>query len=168
MDEIKKGIVGATKAIAKGSGSLIKSTKLTISLSNEEAKLNSLYQEIGKKVHEIYSYGGSLGEFFDKKYIEILEQQRKIEDLKALKDLAKGVVTCAKCGKTSPAGSTFCPRCGSSVGEAPPEQPPEPPPEQTEHRHEPPAASPASKNCNACGSANDQFDRFCLSCGRII
>jgi len=122
-------------------------------------------------VHEIYTYGGSLGEFFDKRYLDILEQQRKIEDLKAARDVAKGVVTCLKCGKTSPRGSTFCPKCGGAIGDAPevqevmefaePTPPPIPP-------TPPPIASPTGKNCNSCGCVNEISDRFCLSCGRII
>jgi len=178
MEDIKKGLVGVTKAITKGSGALIKSTKLTLSLTNEEAKLKSIYTEIGEKVREIYSYGGSLGEFFDKKYLEILEQQRKVDDLKAARDVAKGVVTCQKCGKTSPRGSAFCPKCGETmmddiadehVHEAAKNEQHNPYRQNTEIEEQTTAPpEPVGKKCNTCGGINDIGDRFCLSCGRII
>jgi len=181
MDEVKKGIFGVTKAITKGGGTLIKTTKLTLNLSSEEGKLNALYMEIGKKVHEIYSYGGSIGEFFDAKYQEILEQQNKINDIKTALDLAKGVRTCPKCGKGSPRTSVFCSKCGESMGEAAEAEAEnaEPVAAYTIDNQAPPLNSPKIeepvkeevkqvKSCGICGSVNNIADRFCLSCGRIL
>jgi ribosomal protein L32 len=166
MEEVKKGVANVARSIAKGSGTLIKTTKLTMELSGEESKLKTLYLELGKKVHEIYSYGGTLGEYFDKRYQDILEHQRKIDDLKEALDIIKGVKVCPKCGKTSPRASTFCPKCGEGIAEVPSKteagQPPSVPPNQT------PQVAPMGKTCNVCGSANESADRFCLSCGRIL
>jgi len=179
MDDFKKGVVNVTRSIAKGSGTLIKTTKLTMDLSSEESKLKALYSEIGKKVHEIYTYGGSLGEYFDKRYQDILEHQRKINELQEALDIAKGVKTCPKCGKTSPRSSTFCPKCGEDVSTVP-SKTAEPPrvaddADATVHIPVPPSQAPPQepqapqgKKCNVCGSDNDSFDRFCLSCGRIL
>ncbi|MCL2376923.1 MAG: zinc ribbon domain-containing protein [Defluviitaleaceae bacterium] len=187
MDDIKKGIVNATRSIAKGSGTFLKTTKLSMTLSNEEANMKSLYIEIGKKVHEIYSYGGSLGDFFDKKYQEVLEQQKKIDDVREAMEIAKGVKTCPKCGKTSPRASTFCPKCGEAISDVPetvdarpfeaPVAPtpapvavvPEVPlPNSVVSPVAAPKPAPKGKICNVCGNENDPFDRFCLSCGRIL
>lgn len=181
MDEVKKGIFGVTKAITKGGGTFIKTTKLTLNLSSEEGKLNALYTEIGKKVHEIYSYGGSIGEFFDAKYQEILEQQNKINDIKTALDLAKGVRTCPKCGKGSPRTSVFCPKCGENMGEAVDAEAQTAEPAFASHveKNAPTHNGPKKeefvkeenkrvKNCSICGSTNDEADRFCLSCGRIL
>ena len=173
MDDIKKGIFGVTRAITKGSGTLLKTTKYALSLSNEESKLNSLYTEIGKKVHEIYSYGGSLGEFFDIKYLEIVSQQKKIEELKFAIDVAKGVKTCPKCGKSSPRVSAFCPKCGEDMSEtaATEQQNPinnQPPPPQPITQEEPQKTAAKEKICGVCGGANEENSRFCLFCGRIL
>ena len=189
MDDIKKGIMNATRSIAKGSGTFLKTTKLSMTLSNEEANMKSLYIEIGKKVHEIYSYGGSLGEFFDKKYQGLLEQQKKIDDIREAMEIAKGVKTCPNCAKTSPRTSTFCPKCGESMGDVPEtvdarpyEAPIAPTPTVptmaasevplTENSVPAPTITPEpvakGKVCNVCGNENDPFDRFCLSCGRIL
>lgn len=179
MDDVKKGIAGAAKAITKGGGTLIKTTRISLSLTNEESKLNAIYNEIGKKVHEIYSYGGSLGEYFDAKYVEILARQNRINELKAARDVAKGIITCANCGKTANRGSDFCPKCGANISEAASAA------EPAEHRtpeavqpHIPESqvapvqpdvqAAPATKQCGVCGSENAASDRFCLSCGRIL
>ena len=183
MDEVKKGVANVARSIAKGSGTLIKTTKLTLDLSNEENKLKALYTEIGKKVHEIYSYGGSLGEYFDQRYQDILEHQRKIDDLRESLDIAKGVKTCPKCGKTSPRSSTFCPKCGEGIADVP-----EKTAEMARIPHDtgtgaaldhtstgdgsmaflPSQTPPQSKICNVCSSSNNPTDRFCLSCGRIL
>ena len=184
MDEVKKGVANVARSIAKGSGTLIKTTKLTLDLSSEESKLKALYSEIGKKVHEIYSYGGSLGEYFDQRYQDILEHQRRINELQEALDIAKGVKTCPKCGKTSPRASVFCPKCGEGMTDVP-EKTAETihftaadHPAEAAAYHPPPKdvptpillaqAPPASKICNVCGNANDPSDRFCLSCGRIL
>lgn len=177
MEDVKKGLAGVTKAITKGSGTFIKTTKISISLSNEEAKLKTIYTDIGKKVHEIYKHGGDMGEFFDEKYQQILILEKKIEELKVARDEAKGLVTCLKCGKTSQKDSAFCPKCGGAIGEAsetavfeqaetnssyvPQNQPP--PPVSAA-----PAPTVMGKTCNVCGSVNASTDRFCLSCGRIL
>ena len=115
MGEIKKGFASVTKSIAKGGGTFIKTTKLGFELANEEGHLKNLYTQIGKKVHEIYSYGGSLGEFFDIKYQEVLAQSQKINDIKKAMDLAKGVKTCPKCFAASPRASVFCSKCGGDI-----------------------------------------------------
>ena len=176
MDDVKKGIAGAAKAITKGGSTLIKTTRISLSLTNEESKLNALYNEIGKKVDEIYSHGVSLGEFFDAKYLEILERKNRIGELKAARDVAKGIITCTNCGKTASRGSEFCPKCGASIGAGDAAS------EQSEHHAAdvaeayipesqiPPATqtAPATKLCGVCGSDNDAADRFCLSCGRIL
>ncbi|MCL2350427.1 MAG: zinc ribbon domain-containing protein, partial [Defluviitaleaceae bacterium] len=119
MGDVKGNIGKVASAITKGSGTLIKTTKLTISLSNEEGKLKHIYTEIGKSVHEIYKHGGSLGALFDDKYKEILEAEAKIADLRTRLEIAKGVVICPKCGCTSKRGSSFCPKCGENLDGAP-------------------------------------------------
>ena len=185
MDDVKKGIAGAAKAITKGGGTLIKTTRLSLSLTNEESKLNAIYNEIGKKVHEIYDHGGSLGEFFDAKYAEIVERQRRINELKAARNAAKGIITCANCGKSVSSNSDFCPKCGVGLSAAPiadgtayhPDSADVshssqiPPAYQTIHEPEPetePEAAIKYKRCAVCGSENVLTDRFCLSCGRIL
>ncbi|MCL2854307.1 MAG: hypothetical protein FWE21_01650 [Defluviitaleaceae bacterium] len=180
MADIKGGIEKAVKAVAHGGGTFVKTTKLTISLSSEEGKLNNIYTQIGKSVHEIYKHGGSLGAMFDERYKEILEAEARIADIKNRLEIAKGVVLCAKCNASAKRGSAFCPKCGESFGEA--AEASETPAVAPHARHTPHVAPPVSepepmpvpnpvpqgKTCGICGSVAAVGERFCMSCGRAL
>ena len=184
MEDKSGGIIGITKAIGKTSSKVLKTTKLTINLANEESKLNNIYIAIGKKVHELYADGVNLGAFFDEKYLEITDAAAKIRDIKNRIDIVKGVRTCSKCGRTSPRSSRFCPKCGEDMGiiaevEAEAEGEVLDVIEEVVakedlqiSREDSPRPNEAvlipQKICRACGSNNDETDKFCLTCGRVI
>jgi len=168
-----------TRSVAKTSGDLLKTTKLNMSLSSEETNLKNLQLEIGKKVHEIYQYGGSLGKFFDEKYLEIEACERKIAEIKEEISLIKGTRNCPKCGKPFERTAEFCQKCGIRVEltgavntnsaepaefiePAEPVSPPDLPPTS------PRAQTKMFRKCRVCGSENDNDTKFCLSCGRIV
>ena len=113
MIDMRDTITNITKTVTRTSGDLFKSTKLNLSLSTEENELKAIYLEIGKKVHEIYQYGGSLGSYFDGKYLEIMDCERKIADTKEQLSVIKGVRQCPKCGKGAERMSEFCAKCGT-------------------------------------------------------
>ena len=168
-----------------------------MNLSSEETSLKNLYMEIGKKVHEIYQYGGSLGKFFDEKYLEVEASERKIADIKEQISVIKGTRACIKCGKTVDRSAEFCQKCGirvelghSSVSISGQEsidqhQPPTtksepnievtplpstlPPLLETAHTTDVVLSpEPILRNCRVCNSTNDIGTKFCLSCGRIL
>ena len=112
MSDIRETLTNFTKNVTKSSGDLFKSTKLSMSVSTEQNNLKNLHLEIGKKVHEIYQYGGSLGKFFDEKYREIEACELRIEELKEQISLIKGTRECSKCGKSAERTAEFCPKCG--------------------------------------------------------
>ena len=189
MADIRDAIANITKNVTKTSGDLFKSTKLSMAVTTEQNTLKNLYLEVGKKVHEIYQYGGSLGKFFDEKYREIEACELKIEELKEQINQIKGTRECSKCGKTAERTAEFCPKCGvrmaamaepdHSPQQAPPADiaMPEITPSPTPHTEAPapeipePPVSPAAKatrNCRVCGTANDETTKFCLSCGRMV
>jgi len=116
MSDIRETITNFTKNVTKSSGDLFKTTKLSMSVSTEQTNLKNLYQEIGKKVHEIYQYGGTLGKFFDDKFLELEACERKIEELKEEISQIKGIRECGKCGKTAERSAEFCPKCGIRMG----------------------------------------------------
>ena len=119
MSDIRETLTNFTKNVTKSSGDLFKSTRLSMSVSTEQNNLKNLYLEIGKKVHEIYQYGGSLGKFFDEKYREIEACEIKIEELKEQIGLIKGTRECSKCGKSAERTAEFCPKCGIRLTGAP-------------------------------------------------
>jgi len=185
MQDIRDTLFNMTKSVAKTSGDLLKTTKLNMNLSSEESNLKSLYFEIGKKVHEIYQYGGSLGNFFDEKYLEIEACERKIAELKEQISVIKGVKICSKCGKSVDRTAEFCQKCGIRVElsatpvpaqvELPTQAEPlsveEPAPILQESipqeiiQHE---LEPELRKCRVCSSLNESGTKFCLSCGRIL
>jgi ribosomal protein L40E len=189
MHDIKEKLLNITRSVSKTSGDLLKTTKLGMNVSTEESNLKNLYIEIGKKVHEIYQYGGSLGKFFDEKYLEIEACERKIADIKEQISVIKGTRVCVKCGKTMERTAEFCQKCGVRMEfEYTPaeeeyqaaQQPQQlPPPVETVHApppvQPPPAPIPvpsepetAIRVCRVCNSKNDFAAKFCLSCGRIL
>ncbi len=93
MSEIKTNITKLGKKVTTSSNKLIKNIKTNLKLNSAEEKLKKLYLEIGQKVHEIYAYGGSIGKFFDEKYLEIAKIEEQINELKSLlaKEKAKNV-----------------------------------------------------------------------------
>jgi len=198
MQDIRGTIANLTKTAAKSSGDFLKSTKLSMSLSSEEGNLKELQLELGRKVHEIYQYGGSLGKFFDEKYLEIEACERKIAELREQISEIKGTKQCVKCGKSLNRDAEFCQKCGIRVelsGTACVEQ--------TQGQMQPdffeaapqtaavPSAAPATPNvsqapipapitpsspppvlttrtCRVCNSENENGTKFCLTCGRIL
>lgn len=174
MEDIKGALSKITKTITKTSGDVVKTTKLNINLANEEEKLKALYMDIGKKVHEIYAYGGSLGEFFDNKYNEILNVKKSIDRLKSEIDTVKGTKTCANCGKSISRNSEFCPKCGARMDnsfeniqndEINPEFKNKQQFENIQSKNE---NLPKVKICTVCKCKNKIDDKFCISCGRIL
>ena len=174
MSDIKGTISSITKSVTKTSGDFIKTTKLNINLSGAKSELKTIYQDIGKKVHEIYSYGGSLGEYFDGKYKEIQICEAQIAEIKKKISIIKGTKVCSKCENILDRNAEYCAKCGTrqiiEVGEeeiiniqTPPKKDPVPvaAPEPLEQK-------PKTKTCRVCNSPNDLGVKFCLSCGRIL
>jgi len=168
MDNLRDTIQNVTKTAYKATKGFVKSTKLSLELSSEESRLKSIYIDIGKKVHEIYSYGGSLGKFFDEKYAEMLDCEQKIDSLKKEVDKVRGNRTCPKCSKTSAFTSEFCPKCGTNLDAGEPVVA-EPPPIPAAPEPEPVVSTAVNaKNCQICGKENAVENKFCFSCGRIL
>ena len=166
MSDIRETLTNFTKNVTKSSGDLFKSTRLSMSVSTEQTNLKNLYLEIGKKVHEIYQYGGSLGKFFDEKYREIEACELKIEELKEQIGLIKGTRECIKCGKTVERTAEFCPKCGTRI-EADAIEPVSEPVSQAPTPNPPPIPE-TTRTCRICNAENETSAKFCLSCGRIL
>ena len=64
LDDWRSKLAKAVKTVKDGTGELYQTTKINVDLGKEQDNLKKLYYEIGKKVHEIYQYGGSLGKVF--------------------------------------------------------------------------------------------------------
>jgi len=182
MQDIKGTLVNLTKSVTKTSGDLFKTTKLGMNLSSEENNLKNLYMEIGKKVHEIYQYGGTLGKFFDEKYLELEAAERKIAEIKEQISVIKGTKSCPKCGKNVERTAEFCQKCGIRVelipGTVTAPAPAEivdivetvdnTPPQEPQPVPVTPSPDETMRLCRVCQARNETGTKFCLSCGRIL
>jgi len=162
MADITGKIASMTKSASKATGDLFKTTKLNLSLSNEQAALNKRYVEIGKKVHEIYQYGGSLGELFDKFYIDIQAHEAKMEEIKTQIAVIRGVRECPTCNKPVERTSDFCSKCGTSLvpitaphDDPNPATPYEAPPTPSSH---PPQSSPIPQPVQSAAPTPPAFE----------
>lgn len=163
MEDFKNTIGKITKTLTKTSGDLVKTTKLTVSLASEEDNLKTLYIEIGKKVHEIYTYGGTLGKFFDEKNLELVEIENKIKELKKELDIVRGTKTCSSCGKTMDGKADFCPKCGLNSSTSKPIQN-----NNSNEMYKEPIIknNEPLKKCFSCGHEENTNSNYCLACGR--
>jgi len=166
MNDIRDTILSLTKNVTKTSGEIFKTTKLSLSLSAEESNLKNIHLEIGRKVHEIYQYGGNLGKFFDEKYLEIEACERRIAETKEQISQIKGTRECIKCGKTVERTAEFCPKCGTRI-EADAIEPVSEPVSQAPTPNPPPIPE-TTRTCRICSAENETSAKFCLSCGRIL
>ncbi|MDR1531250.1 MAG: zinc-ribbon domain-containing protein [Clostridiales bacterium] len=174
MDNLKETAIKLATNIQKTSREFLKTTKMSIAITNEEERLKSIYIDIGKKVHEIYMYGGTLGKVFDEKYADILACETRLQELRDKLDDLKGTSTCPKCGKNAERDAEFCPRCGMKMNE-PLSRPAESHPGEShpvESRPEPPAPAEEKpkpkKICLVCGAENEDGVKYCGVCGRMI
>ncbi|MDR1540011.1 MAG: zinc ribbon domain-containing protein [Clostridiales bacterium] len=177
MNEIKETFLKITKSVTRTSSELVKSTKLSMALASEEDNLKKIYMEIGKKVHEIYAYGGSLGKFFDDKFKEIVEAENRVKDIQSQLDAAKGLKSCPKCGKSIDRNAEFCPKCGTKVdlshgvNDGAVSEPQSTLPRTSEIASGQSAAKqtpPLPRICSACHAENEANTKFCLNCGRML
>ncbi|WP_058486915.1 zinc ribbon domain-containing protein [Defluviitalea phaphyphila] len=166
MNDWRNKLAKVVKTVKDNTGEIYKTTKINIELGKEQENLKSLYYEIGKKVHEIYQYGGSLGKFFDEKYLEIKEVEEKIEELQNKIEELKKVRICLKCGKEVDRGAKFCPKCGNRMDDE--VQKEDNVNINTDMNKVNINSKPEKKICPVCKAENNLEDKFCLSCGRAL
>ncbi|NLL70401.1 MAG: zinc-ribbon domain-containing protein [Epulopiscium sp.] len=188
LNDWRGKIAKAAKTVKDTSGDLYKTSKINLALGSEQESLKKIYLDIGKKVHEIYQYGGILGKFFDEKYEEIRMVEEKIENLQKQLEELKQVKICPHCMKEIEQKAAFCPHCGEGVKEVKTKETEEIK-ETTEIKEKQEKTSlqdqtmenhledrekkestqeKPQKICPVCKTENAPEDRFCMSCGRAI
>ncbi|GHV40345.1 hypothetical protein FACS189490_05340 [Clostridia bacterium] len=166
--DIKNTVTDMAAKAIKASGEFAKTAKIRLSIASEEANLNAMYTEVGKKVREIYDYGGSLGAVFDEKYRAMREQSEKIDALKEQVNTIKGVRECPFCGKSVPKEADFCPKCGKSAVSVDYSNPAFFAQTEEPVREQQQSESPQFSTCRVCGKQSPRGEKFCLSCGRLL
>ncbi len=117
LDDVTKKVTDTAKAAAKKSGEFIEITKLNISISGEETKIEKLLIDIGKLVYEEYKNGEDVGEI-NRELCQTIDEfeENKKEMKEKILDL-KNLTICPKCGKEADDSDdvVFCSKCGEKL-----------------------------------------------------
>ncbi len=147
LDNISKTIVDVGQSTLKKGKGVMDSAKYNSMISDEEKKIQKLFEEIGTKYYENFS--DSADEMFSQLIADIKACKEKIEEYSKTLESLKGVSKCPKCGAVVPQGSSFCAACGSAI---------ESPPQKDEN----------CIKCSECGATIPIGCKFCTSCGKPI
>lgn len=165
VTEISK-IVGKTatdtyNTVADKSGKLIADTKLKISISDKEADIEKIYEDMGKAVYDLYKSGDDVGKGFTKECKKIDKMNKEISEMNKTILYNKGLRNCEKCGEEISIESTFCGNCGQKQ---------KPVKIKTEKKDEKEAEEEklVEKVCPQCGLVCAAGSKFCTKCGYNI
>ena len=123
--------------------------KLNSMISDENKKIESLYNQLGKAYVQAHrdDYESCFGEL-----IEMLKaSENKIKVYTEQVNELRGVVTCPNCGTALAAGSAFCNACGFAIP-----------------RKVTPPAAISGPVCVHCGAALMDDAKFCTGCGKAV
>jgi len=141
--------------------------KLNIEIKNLENYRNNIYMEIGRKVHEIYLYGGTLGNYFDDKYLDIINCENRINSAFDTISRIDGYKICFNCKKKNAENALSCVKCGSELKKYKQinkniSQNSDIINDVRDH------TADSEKQCRNCGYINSPFEKYCLKCGKKI
>ena len=148
FENFTRKVTETAKAAAKKSSDLVEVTKINMSISSEEEKIQKEYAAIGKKIYESYKNNEEIAEGLKENCGRIKSYEENIEAMSQKILELKNVKICTGCGAELEADMAFCPKCGAKQ-EIP----------------EPAAAEPTDKTCPACGNVNTLDAAFCVRCG---
>jgi predicted RNA-binding Zn-ribbon protein involved in translation (DUF1610 family) len=135
--------------VGKKMGEVVEVTKLNSAINNEEDKIKKLYTEIGRKVYERFTAGGTACEDVLEECSAVKASYEEIENLRNKILQAKNLKKCTKCGEALELNIVFCPKCGEK-------QP------VIEVKAEPQAQG---LSCTGCGAPIGPETKFCPKCG---
>ena len=145
FDDIGKKITQVSQNTVQKTKDVVDVSRLNSSISDEQKKINSLCQELGKKYVALRSQAPE--EEFAAFVTAVKECEEKIAEYKQQIKEIKRVSICEKCGGEIPYGNTFCGNCGTPVA---------------------PIVDPDKVLCARCGAMVDKTMRFCTTCGNVM
>lgn len=147
FDEIGKKITDASvKTFQKGK-ELSDAARLNAQISEEQAKINNLYYQIGKLYVTVHRADNE--EMFRGMIASIDEAENNIQQWKATVEELRGVQRCEKCGAEVPRGVAFCSICGNPMA-----------------AQQASAVPEGFVQCMNCGAQVRKDMRFCTTCGK--
>ncbi|MGM9549206.1 MAG: zinc ribbon domain-containing protein [Faecousia sp.] len=115
--------------------------RINSAIADENAKINKLYLEIGKKYVETHTEEYEEG--FSDLIKAVTASQKKLADYSLQMQFVTGIIVCTNCGHKAPKGSVFCNMCGSKLPEL-----------NLDH----------FEMCSQCGSLVEKGQKLCPNC----
>lgn len=148
LDDIGEKVSGAAVTATQKAKALSEIAKFGAMISEEEKKIDKLYQEIGSR------YFSAHKDDPEEEFAELTQQiclsKEVIAEYKENIMELKGIMLCPDCGAEVPKGDTFCSSCGLRM---PREDAPLP---------------EGSIRCSRCGAVLKEGTHFCTVCGTKI
>lgn len=141
----KKASAVTAKAMQKAQ-ELSETSRLNALISDEEARINNAYFQIGKLYVSLHA--ADREEAFAGMVTDITDAEQKIADYRHQIQELKGVQRCEKCGAEVMRGVAFCSACGAPM---------------------PKVEAPVPEDfiiCEHCGATVKKGMRFCTACGK--
>ena len=140
------------KTVADKSNKLVEEAKIKIKVSDTEAEITALFEDMGVRMYEKYKSGEKIDAEFAKECKRIEKMYKEIDklDVKAL--YLKDLRTCESCKETIGIENKFCPNCGEKQKKV----------RVTEAKKEEVVTEKVCPKCNAVHGADV---KFCTKCG---
>ena len=141
------------KTVADKSNQMIKGAKLRIQISDLEQEIQIMYEDMGKRIYEIYK-NGEVVEGFEKDCKKIEKMYKEIVSLDEKSLYIKNLRKCVNCGEIIELENKFCPACGEKQKKV--KEPKEP------------QEGVVVKICSECGKEHGVEVKFCTKCGNKL
>ena len=102
-------------AFGKKANEVIDISKLKISATDINNKINDKYQELGKTIYETKKAGKSACDVVKEKIAEIDNLKIQLETIKEQISLLKNKLKCKECGFENEMDAVFCIKCGAKL-----------------------------------------------------
>lgn len=124
LDNLKKGVSIAvseaeklTKVVADKTSNIVDVTKLNLSLSDTDKKMNKLYASIGEIIYEDYKEGSELPEKLSDLCNQISQFMGEADSIRQQIAELKSSVACPSCGVLNGKDGEYCSKCGQKLRE---------------------------------------------------
>ena len=141
------------KTVADKSSKLVEEAKLKIKVSDTEAEITGMLQDIGIKVYEKYKSGAAIDKELAKDCKAIEKLYKAIEKMDTKSLYLKDLRVCEACGESIGIENKFCPTCGAKQKKV------RIPAEKKEE------TAPTEKVCPECETVHGTEVNFCTKCG---
>lgn len=115
FDEAREKLAGTARAAVNASREMIEVSKLNTAIKSEEYRIKEIMYDIGREIYETYKDEKPVSDKLRSKCDDIMECEKKIEELKLKILEIKNLKSCVECGTRIPLDYIYCPKCGAKV-----------------------------------------------------